>query len=200
MTWNTQLGHRHAVGAEAELIREAIAFIRDSIELELTDPEIRWPFQVPVFDKLDPRSRLGLLAEVGEALLAETEPLPLTAITEGAVAAIYDAIRQLVAIEIDEQNSEAETGTRAPSRYRELALKIAKSDEPRHDAPAEADPDPDDALPSPRSTDCSSWDCVLQAISDRFLWDDDFLDARRAPRCREADAATARNHAQILSR
>jgi hypothetical protein len=175
MTWKTQSGHRYAVGAEAKLIRDAIAYVHEAIEQELSDPEEWWPFQVPVFDKLSPTAKLAILADLSEALLSETAIPSLTAITEGTVAAIYDAVRQLVTIECDYQKEESETDISMPPFYRSLVLEIAESNGPHKPDPEDDDPDPEEILPSPRCTDMSEWEWVIECIADRFLWDDDFL-------------------------
>jgi hypothetical protein len=175
MTWKTQLGDRHATGAEARLLREAIEYLHAAIELEIADPEVRWTFQVPVFDKLAPIPKLGLLADVGEALLSETEALPLTAITEGAVAAIYHAVRQLVTIEIDEQKEAIDTGISDLFQYRALVLEIANSIGPDGTETDNPEVDPEVVMPAPECTDFSEWEWLIEAISDRFLWDEDFL-------------------------
>ena len=68
MTWKTQLGERHAVGPEAELIRDAIGYIHDVLEAEIDCLNDQWGFGVPIFDNPEPACKLCLLADVGEAL------------------------------------------------------------------------------------------------------------------------------------
>jgi len=176
MTWKTQWGERHAVGAEAELIREAIAYVQDMALSEIEDPDEKWLFQVPVFDRIEPSSKLVLLASVGEALLSETPPPPLTAITEGTVAALYNAVKQLVAIEIDEQRMDEEGGrTSRQPLHRSLALEVARSHEVLVDDTADPALDSSEQLPAVCCTNLSEWEWVVEAISDQFLWDLDYL-------------------------
>jgi hypothetical protein len=175
MTWRTQLGERHMVGPEARLIRSAIAFMHDLVEAEIRDHGDRWDYGVPVFDNLEPASKLSLLADVGEALLNETPMPPLTAIKEGAVAAIFGAVTQLIELEIDVQKGEkASRGTDSRILYRTLVLEIANSDEAKG-AAFEEDIDEEEGLPTAESTDLSEWECLVDAISERILWDEDYL-------------------------
>lgn len=175
MTWRTQLGERHAIGPEATLIRSAIAFMHDLVEAEVRYRDDSWGFGVPVFDNLEPASKLSLLADVGEALLNETPLPPLTAIKEGAVAAIFGAIRQLIELEIDVQKGEEATPD-GDDRcfYRKLVLEIANSDEDEVTA-VEEDIDDEEGMPSADSTDMSDWEWLMDAISERILWDEDYL-------------------------
>ena len=175
MTWRTQLGERHVVGAEATLLRSAIAFMHDVVEAEIRDRADAWDYGVPVFDNLEPVSKLSLLADIGEALLYETPLPPLTAIKEGAVAAMFGAIRQLLELEIDVQNSQ-ETSEEGDDHhfYRTLVLEIANSDEAAG-TDIEEDIDEEDALPTRESSDMSDWVWLVDAISERILWDEDYL-------------------------
>lgn len=175
MTWRTQLGERHVVGAEATLLRSAIAFMHDVVEAENRDRADAWDYGVPVFDNLEPASKLSLLADIGEALLYETPLPPLTAIREGAVAAIFGAIRQLLELEIDAQNVQ-ETSEDGDDHYfyRTLVLEITNSDEAAA-TDNEEDIDEEDALPTRESSDMSDWVWLVDAISERILWDEDYL-------------------------
>ena len=174
MTWKTQLGERHAVGPEAELIRDAIGYIHDVVEAEIDCLNDPWDFGVPIFDNLEPACKLCLLADVGEALLNETPLLPLTAITEGTVAAIFGAVLQLIETEIDLQKKEAFQDNDHRFFYRTLVLEIARSDEGESDA-VEADVDEDEDLRTAESTDMSDWEFLVEMIGERILWDEDYL-------------------------
>jgi len=173
MTWRTQLGERHAVGPEAELIRDVIGYMHDVVEEEIGDLADRWHYGVPIFDNLEPAPKLCLLADVGEALLNDTPPPPLTVLKEGTVAAIFGAVRQLIAMEIDQQDDTFPDDDRR-FFYRTLVLKIATSDEEHRDAGG-ADRTEVDSLPTAESTDMSDWEWLIDAISDRILWDEDYL-------------------------
>jgi hypothetical protein len=163
MTWHTQLGRRVLQGAEAALIREAIAHLRDTIEGEIAGYVAPWDLGVVLFDRLEPPARLALLAEVGWALLRETESCPrLTAVNEAAVAAVFRDIEQMIQYEIDSQDD-----MDAPDFWRSGVLAVFEEDEETTDLD----------LPEANCTDRNEWDLLLVILSDRILWDDDFQTA-----------------------
>ena len=113
--WSTPDGERILQGAERRLFREALSMVVDSVR---DDNEGFWRFNVPPFDDLQPNQKLALLARIGTALLREDEPMPKpTAVLEAAVGAVYEAIRILVEMEIDQLPEWRES----PS-WRELVL------------------------------------------------------------------------------
>jgi len=158
MTWHTQLGRRVLKGAEAALIREAIAHLGDMIEEEIASDAFAWELGVVLFDRLEPPARLALLAEVGWALLRETAACPrLTAVNESAVAAIFSDIGHMIQFEID-SHDDMDT----PYFWRSSVLAAVREDEETGD------------LPEPACTDWNEWDLLLIILSDRILWDEDF--------------------------
>lgn len=163
MTWRTQLGERTVKGAEAALVREAIAHMTDIVEEEIAGYADPWDFGVVLFDRLEPPAKLALLAEVGRALLQETDTCPkLTAINEAAVAAIFRDIEQLIQFEIDSRNDMEE-----PFFWRTRVLAIFHEDGDTAD------------LPESHCTAWSEWDILMEVLSERILWEDDFDDADR---------------------
>lgn len=147
--------------------------MHDLIVEELADRDELWSFQVPMFDRLEPLSRLCLLADVGEALLTTT-PLPsLTAINESAVGAMFNAVKQLVALETDEQKDEAGSYGQ-PFRYRTLLLTTTQSHAAADDA-TRMDTTSSEVLPLPDCVDTEEWEWLVEAGSDRILWDEDYL-------------------------
>ena len=194
MTWRTQLGERRAVGPEAELIRDVIGYMHDVVGEEIGTLADRWPYGVPIFDNLQPVPKLCLLADVGEALLNDTPPPPLTALKEGTVAAIFYAVRQLIAMEIDHQQDDTFPDDDRRFFYRTLVLKIATSDEDHRNASG-ADGTEEDSLPTAESTEMSDWEWMIDVISNRILWDDDYL---YADELLDADPVVARRERKRL--
>lgn len=83
MTWRTEIGERTLKGAEATLFRESLGNVVDMVEAELAGDSDLWEFGIPVFDQLGAHAKLALLAEVGWALLRDTDACPkLTAINQ----------------------------------------------------------------------------------------------------------------------
>lgn len=160
MTWRTQIGERTLKGAEANLIREALATMVDMVEEEIRGYADQWEFDVPLFDQLPPTARLAILAQVGWALLRETETYPpLTAINEATVAAIFERIKELIQFEVDSEGEMED-----PFNWRRDVLAVYQEIG-------------DDDLPSVECRDMEEWDLLVQVLSDRILWDEDFNDA-----------------------
>jgi len=113
--WWTPDGERILQGAEARLFREALGVLVDMVR---EDDEGLLQFSAPPVDKLQPNQKLAVLAEVGGALLQESQPMPgLTAVRKAAVGAVYEAIMLMVEMEIDQPPEGRESPT-----WRELVL------------------------------------------------------------------------------
>ena len=118
--WWTPDGERVLRGREATLFREALGvltdFVRDDEKGDLCQ------FGVSTFDSLQRSQKLAVLAEVGTALLREEEPGPtLTAVREATVAVIYELVRDMVQLEIDDP--QAAGGRQLSKRSRSKANK-----------------------------------------------------------------------------
>ena len=162
MTWRTQNGVRILQGAEAALIRVAVEYVSGMVEEGIDGHTKPRDFRVSLFDRLEPPAQLALLAEVGWALLRDTDSCPpLTAINEAVIGVLFCEIEQCVVEEID-----AEDCLNEPLRFwrnRILAVYQETGDV--------------DELPSADCTDQSEWSLLIEGLSDRILWDDDFNDA-----------------------
>jgi hypothetical protein len=105
--WHTPKGVRHLQGAEAALLKEAIGLIKDHLEEEIDYPDNPWECGVRIFDGMDGRQKLAQLAIVSNALFrADVSELPLNAINEATVAAIFESLPVNVEIEIDAESSD----------------------------------------------------------------------------------------------
>ena len=163
MTWHTQRGDRTLTGAEAVLIREALAYVVDMVEDEIVAAEDPWEFGIVAFDRLEPTARLAMLAEVGWPLLRDTESFPeLTAVNEATVAVLFLAIEQSLEIEID---CPRDSSPEDRSTWRRLLL----------DAIAEGSDLSD--LPTVDCCDMDEWQFIIETLSDWILWDHDFNSA-----------------------
>jgi len=163
MTWHTQRGDRTLTGAEAVLVREALAYVVDMVEDDMVEAADPWEFGIAAFDSLEPPARLAMLAEVGWPLLRDTESFPeLTALNEATVAVLFIAIEQSLEFEIDCQ-SDNDPNDR--SSWRRLLL----------DAIAEGSDLSD--LPTVDCCDMDEWQFIIETLSDWILWDHDFNSA-----------------------
>lgn len=164
MTWRTEIGERTLTGAEAALFRESLGNVVDMVEAEIAGDSDPWEFGVPVFDQLAAPAKLVLLAEVGWALLRDTDACPkLTAINEAAVAILFANIEHSLHIEVDAQKD----GYEDSLFWRPLVLAVFREIGDTID------------LPDPDCTDTEDWNLLVDVLSQRILWDDDFNDADR---------------------
>lgn len=100
--WNTSRGMRVLTGHEATLVREIVSVMVDSIRNEATGFDFPADTGVGLFDRLSWTQRLTLLNQVASALLLPSETISAhSSVHDAAVAAIYSAIEDCVAIEID---------------------------------------------------------------------------------------------------
>lgn len=165
--WHTSEGDRTLEGAEAVLIREAIGWVADMLELEASDPTDVWTFGVPAFDYLEVRQKLALLCQVGEALLRpDIAPPNLTACHEATVGSLYQGIEQCIQIEIDDDAD----GVSA-KHWRGLIL--AAVAEVEQGDPAVGQPEP---LPDQDCPDMEEWENLIETLEGLVLWDADWMD------------------------
>ena len=163
--WRTPIGERTLRGCEWELFREGLGLLKDLVERWLDDPDSSTS-GVDAFDRLQPASRLAMLAIVGKALHDEAEPCPeLTAVTEGTFASVYVTIGDWIEVEIDTARDDPlpeddEFG------LRKLVL----------DTFREVTPEWEGSLPAPDCEDLGEWTFLLEVLMDRVLWDRDFED------------------------
>lgn len=157
MTWRTELGERTLKGAEANLIRESVAFMADMIDEEMFQQADSWEYDIQLFDRLALPSKLAILTQVATALLRETDVCPpLTAINEATVAAIYANVEQCLQAEI-EYGEYKRWRTCVLAVFEELA----------------------DVRQLPRidSKEWDKWELLVENLRFRVLWDDDLNDA-----------------------
>ncbi|MFC1596689.1 hypothetical protein ACFL5Q_01970 [Planctomycetota bacterium] len=144
-------------GREATLFREALGvltdFVRDDEKGDLCQ------FGISAFDSLQRSQRLAVLAEVGTALLREEAPAPtLTAVREATVAVVYELVRDMMQLEIDDSQAAGGRPT-----WRELVLGACRQRSVE-----------EDSLPSQDCDDLEEWDLLIQCLADGVLWDDDW--------------------------
>jgi hypothetical protein len=173
--WWTPDGERVLQGAEAQLFREALGVLVDMVR---DDDQGNWQFNAPPFDVLHPNQKLALLAQVGSALLREDQPMPrLTAVLEAAVGAVYESIRVMVEIEIDEPAEDQE-----PPSWRELVLAACRE----HGI---------EDLLDPESEDLDEWAILVECLADTVLWDQDWKDSESLL---DADPKASKGVKQLL--
>lgn len=160
--WQTSIGTRTLAGSEAELVRQLLGYVYYQMSVTLQTPDEPFESGVSLFDRLEIPQQMALLAEVGRALLQDSQPAPkLTALREGTVGVLYEQLRWCVDEEIDREQ-QAQT----PHRYwRTLIVNACRGFE---------SPDELADLPAPDSDDADAWDLVIESLADRILWDRDW--------------------------
>ena len=163
MTWRTSRGKRVLTGTEREFFLTAFGSLVDEIRAELAGHRDPVEFGIAVFDRLQPWSKLAVLADVGSALIHKTKECPKhTAVSEGAIAAVFSQMHVLIEIEID---VEADTNHEDRFIFRKQVHAALEELCPRADRPEIT------------CGDINEWYYVLQTLSDRILWDQDYLTA-----------------------
>lgn len=169
--WHTSSGDRTLTGAEALLVKEAITAIVEQIMEESAGYTEQWEYGVDRFDELTLSQRLKLLEQVAIHLLTPTqETLELTAVSEAAVAVIYEHMLVVIDLEIDDD--------RPTTRWRSLILAAYAEcfSEDAGDLEDEFHP------PASTSNNRKEWEVLIDCLTDNSLWDrdfeiDEFLDA-----------------------
>lgn len=118
---------------------------------------------IPVFDGLSANHRLTLLAETARALRDPTIAAPtLTAVNEGAIAAVFSRIEEELDQELDDARGKRVKPV--PTHIRQLLRAVGEEDDERGTP-----------LPSKHATRGRRWKDLLQEFKDRIFWDDDYL-------------------------
>jgi hypothetical protein len=157
--WRTQYGDRILVGAEAKVFAEALLHLLD--EFDLFDLcEFEYELGIECFDNLTFGQRISVLAIIGNGLLRKDVPLVrLTAILEGAIAAVFKHIENEIAYEIDTPESR--------SNWRELVVAA------RNQIGGEIE-----EIPNTTCTDMDEWKLEIEILSDAILFDTDYEDSK----------------------
>ncbi|TWU58445.1 hypothetical protein Poly51_12230 [Rubripirellula tenax] len=164
--WHTSRGDRTLTGFEAALVGTAIDTMIDAlfvhVDVDCADEVVPdCDSGIEVFDQLTVCQRIGLLHEVAQYLLTETmAPLPLSALAEATVAAIFVEVRDQTAIEIDLFGDSLEPQI----DWRSLVLGAYRS---MSDVPV-------GDLPVVQCTELSAWEDLIDVLSSVVLWDRDF--------------------------
>lgn len=171
--WRTRTGNRTLYGAEARLLAAAIAAVLDDLCCQLDtdnedlDPAV-WQFGIAVFDELESHQRLAVLHRVATYLLTETvDTLPLNAINEAAIGALFAEVRDQVLSEI-----ETPSESRFSTTWRALALAAFQESQPLADTTEEIAAG---IAPADRyDDDVERWENLVEWLADNILWDRDY--------------------------
>ena len=150
--WHTNCGDRTLEGAEASLFAEALW---DFVS-ELTVDEGDFDVGLNVFDRLTYGQKASLLSIIGNGLFKPDIPMhTLTAPVESAIAAVFDFLKILVSLEIDEPEIKSNWRKMILAARREVGV---------------------DDLPDEDCQDEQEWLIEIEELSYLILWDYDFED------------------------
>ncbi|QDS91666.1 hypothetical protein FF011L_03970 [Roseimaritima multifibrata] len=193
--WHTSSGNRTLQGAEGLLVAAALEAILEDLAVDLDDGDdpTPWHFGIAVFDVLAPQQRLAVLLTVGTHLLTETDAtLPLTAINEAAVGALFAEVRDQVMLEIETADASDHAASEWPAldledlivSWRQRVWDAYCEGGMLDDMELHAESIACGLVPSnPRDKNIERWSNVIDQLADSILWDrdyeiaDSFLDA-----------------------
>ncbi len=153
--WRTVLGNRILQGAEAELFREAAAFMLENMDMCHHYSHESYESSFHAFDSLSIGQQVFVLHEICDGLLnPDRDPPTLHAANEAAIAAVYDEIQVLRdndrELSVTEQQSHPQAVDLVTAAANQLNLEI-----------------------DPSSFD-EDFDLLVNEIRDAILWDDDY--------------------------
>ena len=138
-------------GAEALLFAEALLSLLDEAH---TDQLYDYQLGLSCFDNLTYGQKVYVLATVGNGLLRQdVAAVPLTAVLEGAIAAVFQHLMNCVMFEIDEPD--------VGNAWRKMIVAALKEREAEE-------------MPELTREDQDEWDIEIQELSDSILWDADY--------------------------
>lgn len=171
--WHTSRGDRTLNGHEAALVSSAVEIMVSALlmhideDFEESAPDCE--SGITIYDVCTPSQRIGLLHDVAKHLLTDTDaPIPLSALIDATVAAIFVEIRDQIAIEIELASSDDMTGQRI---WRQLVLDAHASQYPQ---PTDEDFGLSAEEIQASSLDLRRWEFMINELSDMILWDRDF--------------------------
>ena len=151
--WRTLYGERTLEGAEAVLFAEALSSLLDETiaeELDLYD------LGVECFDNLTFGQKISVLSIIGKGLLSKDISIDLlSAVLEGAIAAVFEYIKDEITFEIDRPESN--------SNWRNLVTAATKEIGAEY-------------IPEVTCTDLDEWEMEVDRVTKAILWDLGYYD------------------------
>jgi len=166
--WHTSEGDRVLTGAEAALLKAAVAGVAERIRQEHVARVGQWEYGIRLFDELPSSQRLVLLERVATYLFTETrEPLDLTAVNEATVGTLFEHIRSEIELEMDDPDE-------SDTRWREMALAAYEECFCADGVDVTVEEGDDFVRPAATSEDRDAWSDLVESLADRILWDRDY--------------------------
>lgn len=151
--WRTLYGERTLKGGEAILFSEGLLSLLDEAAQE---PDF-YDLGVECFDNLTFGQKVSVLSIIGRGLLCEDIPLVrLSAVLEGAIAAVFEYIKDEITFEIDRPMFHP--------HWRSLVAAAAKQIGAMH-------------IPEVTCTDLDEWETEIDGLAKVILWYLEYDDA-----------------------
>jgi len=149
--WNTSTGKRTLEGAEAALFEEGLlTLIDDSSVWNFED----YPMGIKAYDTLTPGQMVSALWTIAHGLLNDDiKPIKHTAALEGAIAAVFNQIKDRIQVELEDSGFGFD--------WRRMVLAARKASEGQDVLPLEC-------------SDHDAWEFEIEHIEDNILWDNDY--------------------------
>jgi len=152
--WRTSCGNRTLKRAEARLFAETLLSLLDQ-EDALRDEDC--PLGIEGYDRLTYGQKISVLAAIGNGLLREDVPASsLTAVVEAAIAALFEHLKSLVEIGLDE-----------PDWWRDWRRLIVAAREERGAK----------NVPQHTCDDLNEWELTIQELKEEILGDAGYQNA-----------------------
>ncbi len=149
--WHTENGDRTLKDLEASLFADALGDLLEDTHL---DENNDYELGINIFDNLTYPQKISVLSTIGNGLLRQDIPsVKLSAVLEGAIAAVFQHIKISIIIEIDEP--------RLKISWRKKVVAARK------EAGGEE-------IPSLDCEDMEEWDIEVESLADDILWDNDY--------------------------
>ena len=146
-------GDRILEGAEAKVFAEVLSSLLDEAIMGTLDD---YELGIKCFDTLTFGQKISVMATIGNGLLRKDVPVvDLTAVVEGAIAAVFKHLKNSIVFEIDEPESR--------TNWRALVVAARKEMEGEH-------------IPPATCNDIKEGEIEVEELADRILWDADYED------------------------
>jgi hypothetical protein len=160
--WWTQNGNRVLEPKESILFAESLLDLLEDFNLSDNDD---YPLGITAFDRLTYGQKISVLSTVANGLLRTDAPMvTLTAALEAAIAAVFEHLRNMIIIEIDDEQPQ--------TYWRQIVIAARKEAQ-------------GEEIPAPDCDDLKEWDIELECVEEGILWDADYeiehLYADRSP-------------------
>jgi hypothetical protein len=171
--WRSPIGVRTLRRWEWRLFRKGLKTLYYELDVSLGGL-VHVSTGVPIFDTLPVASKMVMLAQVAKALRDPVEPCPArTALTEGAIAAVYGQFRRDLISEID-FSSDRFPPNAFRVRYRRLLVRAILEIHPECAIPRPSPESPHNDterpfVPKPDCDETALWDKLLDAMLNRLV-------------------------------